>query len=172
MYLIGIAPPGNIAKKICRIQDIIFQKTGLISSFAFPVLIPIVFRASCPETAFLRNERKTEETSVRTKEWSVTENSLYLSTTNELTWRRIKKNMGIKKGPRLFATSPGLFLGFRETKGVNLELLKNELPPPPELRWKTSHLLCLKLEIESSGPWWENIFCEAVFEEKMRAPSE
>lgn len=172
MYLIGIAPPGNIAEKICRIQDIVFKKTGIISAFALPVLIPIVFRSSCPETVSLRKERKTEETSVQTKEWSVTENSLYLSTTNEQTWRRINKNMGVKKSPHLFATYPGLFLGYRETNGVSLELLKNELPPPPQLRWKTSHLLCLKMEVQSSGPWWEHIFCEAVFEEKMRAPLE
>ncbi len=170
IYLTALSPPGNIGRVVSDIQCRLLRDFALISSMAFPPVLPLVFSSREASREVLFSIAENSPGGFSTNRVFIKSGGLFLGINEHSEWSRLRAGVleavlpPASGAEKLFEEFPGFFLAAVEnTNGPDPEDIR--IPEP--LRWRLSRLISMKIDVNSKI-WWENISCGIIFDEKMK----
>ena len=158
MYLVAVVPPSNIRRVLYDYQISLFRRSSFPAALALPPHIPLAFFDTPPPRPRSLIQQTSFESCglIEKPPWLLLE----ILPAHEL--------------ERLISELPetGAFEWYPVAVGVpvlmNESNKKHLVDDYPVIRWKTSHLLCLKIEVKNPRRWWEHIEYSEIWRVKAK----
>lgn len=180
--LLALLAPGSIEAAVCREQDAIFGKHGLVSAIALPPLVPIAFLdrglqeggkgRELPRGFLGRVERAAGAPyrfTVAGMAWEA--GALFLALDSGGVWGALREACAPETGgPDLFPVFEGFFLGCVEATAAQRESIRVQAS---DASFSSASLALVSiLTLEAGAGWWREVSYTVEEEKPLRGKRE
>jgi len=158
MYLTAILPPSNIRRIVYEYQLSLFHLNAHPAAMALPPHLPLAFYNSPPDAP----EPIVQQHSFESR--GCLENPPWL----------LLKIMPKAEIDRLLSLLPDTHTTAWYPTGIGIPLNMTGTDPGPaaenvpDIRWKSSHLVCMELNADDPGRWWEYVTYTTIWRVKLK----
>jgi len=170
VHLVGLEPPGNVARDLSHFRESLFRRYGLVSALAMPEVLPLAFGEATPARSSVGTALgadRIQPGKLETTSLFAVGPALYLGVGGPaLPWlSSLAASLASGQGP--FPIGLGFFLAILEEPGPPDAPLP-ESEEPPRLAWAVSTIIDLSLRYADSQRWWSFLECETVWSVQLR----
>jgi hypothetical protein len=169
--LLALFAPGSVEGEVCRVQDALFARHGLVSSIALVPLIPVLFVPASARDLPLGRLCKSLPAGCRfsTTGLQWVEGGLYLAVESGGAWGALREEARRLCGPGeppLFAETEGFCLGCWEALPPQRALMTVQVPT---LRFSSCTFALASLTARTAEQtWWREVSLETLSEKPLR----
>ncbi len=167
--LLAVFAPGSVEGEVCRVQDSLFARYGLVSSIALTPLIPVLFLPSSsravPLDSLARGLPGDCHFVVTGLRW--VSGGLYLGVDTGGAWQALREQATRDCGPAeppFFTEAEGFCLGCWEAPPGGQAAITAEVPA---LRFSSCTLALVSVTARK-GEWWREVYLETLQETPLR----
>lgn len=170
--LLALFAPGSAEGEVCRVQDALFSRHGLVSSIALAPLIPILFVPASARELPLERFTNRLPTGCRflTTGLQWVDGGLYLAVESGGAWGALRDEARRLCGPGeppLFAETEGFCLGCWEALPAQRAQIGTIDVPIVRFSSCTLALACLTARTATHA-WWSEVSLETLDEKPLR----
>jgi hypothetical protein len=158
MFLVSIIPPSNIRSTIYAYQLSLFRETGRPAALALPPHLPIAFYENPPDSPGSLIQMQSFESGgfVIIPPWRLIEVQPFAEI------ERLRSVLPAADTGEWYPVMCGI-----PVSDAALECATRE-DQAPVVRWRTSQLVCMDLQVENQERWWEYVEYTPIWRVKLK----